>query len=117
MYKEFTPVGRVQETRANMKEFKARHTENDLLKALAETLDRAGKRCLGLEDFTNRILSCDVEAWYLTDGESRFYVKMDVANIMGYFEISFFTSMDLEINTHKNLVTVNYYKRECNLAD
>ena len=117
MDKEFTPVSRVKETRENMKEFKARHTEKDLLNALVSILESNGKYCMGLGFESVRILSCDVEAWYSSPEESRFWVKMDVATLLGYYRIGFFTSIDLEINTNKNMISVEYYKRDCDIAD
>ena len=93
MDKKFTEVYYMDQVKNDMKEFKARYTDGDLLRAF---IDATGQWASG------DIIKCDISAFtagYLFDNVTSFCVNMIVDEYSSIVRLHFYVDMDLTVDT------------------
>lgn len=95
--KKYTTLEKLPQVKADMKEFKARYTDNDLLNAFVDATDI-------IDPYAADILRCDVEAFPAGsdfDDETHFGVEMVTFTYAKVCVLRFYVDMDLTVDTRK----------------
>ena len=101
--KQYTCPAYVQQVKADMKEFKARYTDNDLINFFKQQVSAA---YTGDGD----VIRANVEA-FSSYGNTLFSVNLVTENPIGFCRVSYFCDMDLNITVDpENLWDCRIYR-------
>lgn len=92
--------------KADMKEFKERYTDGELLYQFIEQTDIT-------KPYSSDIVYCNVKAMdsgWAFGNKTVFQVEMLCDNLIAMYKISFYVDMDLHVDTRKLLVTFQEFK-------
>lgn len=93
--KEFTAVAQVPRVKEDIKEFKARYTENDLLSAFWDTVNIP-------HPYGHSVILSEIDAFpsgWTTGDKTSFHVQLVTRGFREFLEISFYCDLDLNIDT------------------
>lgn len=99
--KQFTTLALLPQVKADMKEFKARYTDIDLLNAFIDATDI-------VDPYAADILRCDVEAFPAgTDfnDETHFFVEMVTFSYAKICVLRFYVDMNLTVDTRRQYLS------------
>lgn len=93
--------GRADKLRADMKEFKARYTDDDLKRAIENVLNK---------DFYGEIVQAKVEAFGFND--TSFAVDLMIDGFIKVYKIRYYCDLNLNVDTDDNLIHVRSYTED-----
>lgn len=103
--KQFTPIAKAKQVRADIKEFKSRYTAGDLARTFEETFHF-------YDIYATDVINITGEAFTECGGDTQFRIVMLLKGCTKIYEIQFFTNLNLEYSTDPLLWSVNIYEKK-----
>lgn len=103
--KEFTENWQIERVQSDAKEFKARYTDGDVLRAFQNATE--DYRTYNADIIYMNVSAMDAGSYY--DNQTIFCVDVMTESITRIFKIRYYVDMKLNVMTDANLITVREY--------